>query len=658
VVTGQSLTVSMVRRCHETETRPITFDEIWSATREGKHGLKQKITQIRNRYEAEKDITGDVTKAKKAISDLKLELPGFLPSGTFSKRETGCLVAYSGILCADLDSLGDKLESTRELLKSLPFVRAIALSPSGDGLKVFFNVVDDPARHEDSFRSIKGNLLDMGIVVDEKCKDPTRICFFTYDPNLFLRTEGNEIIPPADPLPLRSRPAPPPNQNPVSREQIAFRLLGELTPAPEKGGFFVRCPGEVHHTNKTAAKHTILYLESVPTLSCSHTSCGAAVDAFNRVLRSEIGKAEFQPESHFSHPYRDTRYETSTKNAGNGSQPNGTEELRPYIIFHSPKALRDYVPPDNIKLIGDHHIVKDTGFVSVIGGPAGVGKSLTTTALAMAGAVGEGQWFGMDIHRQFKTMIVQSENGLFRLSRNFKELDCDLLEEFVRICEPPSRGMAFRQEEFYLAIRNEIAKFAPDVVILDPFNSVARDQEQRTYLETIDIVRSVLPLHTSLVIVAHTRKPQASERAVGRSLMNVLAGSHVLATVPRSVFILQYASDDPEDDQVVWTCCKNNDGELGKRTAWRRQTGLFQPVPNFDWATFDCEDKDKRVVITEPMVMEVFEKGPLIRSIARDKLLELSGASKAAIYRALSPDGRFSDNLVFSGDTIDWIRSP
>jgi hypothetical protein len=365
------------------------------------------------------------------------------------------------------------------------------------------------------------------------------------------------------------------------------------------------------------------------------------------VLRSEIGKAE----SRFSFPYiGDVRSETTS---GNGTHP---VEVKPLISFYSPKQLFSYSPPDNIQLIGDYHLIKDTGFVSVIGGPAGVGKSLTATALAVAGAEGKGEWFGHKVHRQFKTMIIQTENGMFRLSRNFKELDCDVLEEYVRICDPPPMGLAFRREEFYLAVRNEIAKFSPDVVVLDPFNSVARDQEQRTYLETIDLVRSVLPINTSLVIIAHTRKPQPNERAVGRSLMNILAGSHVLVTVPRSVFVLQYASDDPEDDEVVWTCCKNNDGDLGKRSAWKRKAGLFQSVPNFDWATFDSTDKDKRVVITAPMVEEVFEGGPLMRTLARDKLVEISGASKAAVYRALSIEGRFGDNLIFKDDTIDWLK--
>jgi hypothetical protein len=59
------------------------------------------------------------------------------------------------------------------------------------------------------------------------------------------------------------------------------------------------------------------------------------------------------------------------------------------------------------------------------------------------------------------------------------------------------------------------------------------------------------------------------------------------------VFIMQAASDDPEDRQVVWTCCKNNDGDLGPRSAWVRCNGLFEPLPDFDWESFDTPGNRK-----------------------------------------------------------------
>jgi BT4734-like, N-terminal domain len=655
------MTVSMVRRCHETDTHPITFDEIWDAIRTGKHGLKEKISQIRNRYEAEKDITGSAEKAKKAISDLKLELPGFLPVGTFSKRENAALVEYSGILCADLDTLGDKLPMVRESLKSYKFVRAIALSPSGDGLKVFFNVINEPARHEDSFRAIQKFMRDeAGLEIDEKCKDLARICFFPYDENLSVRMEDNEILPPADPLPRgRTTAGPPPTLADINmpiREQIAFRLVGEMRPDPLKGGYFCRCPGESFHSNKTGEKHTKIYLDGAPNISCQHTSCAHVVESFNTVLQGEIRKVE-NPRVAHRVSYRDVGSATILAN------PNGESDLtpkKPHIKVWTPKQLKSYEPPPDIQLVGDCHIIADKSHTAIIGGPGGVGKSLALNWLAIAGATGEGEWFGMPVHRKFKTFIIQNENSPFRLAQNFRELDCDVLEDYVRIIEPPEYGMLLHHEDFRKELVKEINNFIGNesaVIAFDPFNAGAPDQEQRTYLDTFSILKSLLPAKTGLVIAHHLRKPQTAELSKGRSLMFMLAGSYVLTSVPRAVFVMQPASDDVEDDQVVWTCSKNNNGELGKRSAWKRCNGVFKKEPKFDWDTFDSDSKDKRVVITQQMVEEVFQDGQLLLVEARDKLHEMSGATKSSCYRALSESGRFGDNLTFKGKFVNWVRS-
>ena len=640
--------ISMVRRCHETETQPIEWDEVLNVIRDGSHGLKGRITQIRNRYEVEKDITGgDVDKAKKAVADLKLQLPGFRPSGTFSKRENGCLVEYSGILCADLDSLGDKLTPIRNTLKDMPFIRAIALSPSGDGLKVFFNVINDPARHEDSFRNIKIAIREsLDVEIDEKCKDLARICFFTYDPDLWVRTDGNEIFPPADPLP-KPMVVTRPSASMTTREQIAFGLLGELQPSPEKDGYFVRCPGESFHSNKTGTKHTILYLQSVPTLSCQHQSCAHVVESFNKVLRSEIGKAEFVPEF-------------NPRQKKNGQKPEVKPEPdEPLIEFFSPSEIMRFEIPDSYRLVGDNHI--NMASIVVLGGAPDVGKSLAGDSLAYAGANGE-DWMGYTTHRKFRTLIIQNENGPSRLKSNFVRaaLDTAALDDWIRICKPPPYGFCFKQEAFRTALKNYIDSFKPQVVVIDPFTAMVYDQDSREYLMAFETLLSVLPKgdeRPALFIIAHTRKPQTDERASGRALLKMLAGSFVLGSVPRTAFVLQAASDDTEDNRVVITCCKNNDGEKGKRSAWRHENGLFSPEPNFSWAEFDACDKDKRVVITEDMMNELFKEGWLPMHEARKNLEELSGAARSTVYNALSPNGRFGKRLIFNKkeDKVGWI---
>lgn len=253
-----------------------------------------------------------------------------------------------------------------------------------------------------------------------------------------------------------------------------------------------------------------------------------------------------------------------------------TKPAKPMIEFFTPSELSAFTPPEGFKLVGDYHIQKASPFV--IGGAPGVGKSRGAVALAIAGATGA-DWFGLKVHRQFKTMIVQAENGRVRLKNEFADLDCATLDEFVRVCSPPPFGFAFDKLAFCDLLRREIENFQPDVFILDPFNRLARDDKAKDYAQAFEELLAVLPNGDdapALGIVAHTRKPRAEERANGRALLNLLAGSYVIGSVPRAVFIMQAASDDTTDSRIVWTCCKNNDGEMG--SAQR----LFAPQSSID----------------------------------------------------------------------------
>jgi len=158
-------------------------------------------------------------------------------------------------------------------------------------------------------------------------------------------------------------------------------------------------------------------------------------------------------------------------------------------------------------------------------------------------------------------------------------------------------------------------------------------------------------------IVAHTRKPRADERATGRGLLNLLSGSYVLGSVPRTVFVMQAASDDTTDNRVVWTCCKNNDGELGLRSAWERRNGLFAHVEDFDWETFDNPYADDRVTITADDMAAIFENGAkrLSRADAAKALQKLTEAGRTACYSALKLDGRFAKHLRENEDLLLWI---
>jgi hypothetical protein len=322
---------------------------------------------------------------------------------------------------------------------------------------------------------------------------------------------------------------------------------------------------------------------------------------------------------------------------------------QPRIQFFSPSQLRAYKPDKNIVLMGDSHIMR--GEVFVIGGEPGVGKSKASTSLAIAGATGV-SWFGLNVHCAFRTMIVQTENGRYRLQQEYGELPCDKLDDWIRVSEPPPFGLTLTNSEFQEDIRAELEMFKPDCVILDPWNAAARDDRQRDYSETFDALRNLLPIGAekpALGIVAHTRKPMANEkRTGGTGLMHILSGSYILTSVPRSVFVMVRGSDDESDNSVVWCNPKNNNGPLAARSAWQRQAkGGFVSDAEFDWSDFD-KPPDKRVILRLEHIAEVFGNGKNeieLKDAAHD-LASNTNINERSAYNALSPSGRFADHLT------------
>lgn len=137
---------------------------------------------------------------------------------------------------------------------------------------------------------------------------------------------------------------------------------------------------------------------------------------------------------------------------------------RPRLRFYDPAELAAYEVPDGLRLVGDMHIYR--GGIFVVGGASGIGKSRSLTALAIAGARG-GTWFGLPVHRKFRTLIIQAENGLVRLSAEYREHDCTTLRDWIRV-SGDADTLAFDDPQFCEELRAALADFKPDVVVLDP----------------------------------------------------------------------------------------------------------------------------------------------------------------------------------------------
>lgn len=125
---------------------------------------------------------------------LKKELLAFTPSATFKDgRKKDLLTAYSGCVHLDFDKLTpEELQQAFDLAVKTPFTFACFTSPSGDGLKVFIKVNTDHDSHEQAYKQVQAYYeKEIGIEADPKCKDITRLCFVSNDPNAFLNESAS-----------------------------------------------------------------------------------------------------------------------------------------------------------------------------------------------------------------------------------------------------------------------------------------------------------------------------------------------------------------------------------------------------------------------------------------------------------------------------------
>ena len=191
--------VSMVEHASDTGTFDCSAEHLITEIKRGH--WRQPIEEIRRLFKAQ---------GKEAIGRLKKNLPAVMWSGRFTNREkpvAGKLEQHSGLLCADLDSLGPERQKVREKLRGSPYLWGMFDSPSGDGLKPIFRVPADPSKQLGSFRAIQKHihgLCGVHVRLDVKCADVSRLAFVSYDPETFFNPKAGEIEPLLEPA--KSKP--------------------------------------------------------------------------------------------------------------------------------------------------------------------------------------------------------------------------------------------------------------------------------------------------------------------------------------------------------------------------------------------------------------------------------------------------------------------
>ncbi|MCX8156620.1 MAG: AAA family ATPase [Verrucomicrobiae bacterium] len=341
------------------------------------------------------------------------------------------------------------------------------------------------------------------------------------------------------------------------------------------------------------------------------------------------------------------------------------EQSRPWLEIVTIEELKRYQPDPGTFLIGADMVSR--GELCLIAGWAGLGKSRLANTLAFAGARGAGTWMGYEVKRQFRTLVLQCENSLRRLKTEIEDLPASY-QDWVKFSKPCP--LAFHRPEFRSELRRFWDQWPFDVLIIDHWLEVAREEGQADHMEALDNIWSSLPRGDkapALVIIAHMRKQRGGENwrpKTGRELLSEVSGSYAIGAKARTVFVIQPATMEADDDRIVFDCAKSNNDTPLPMSAWHRRNGAFQPCLDFDFDTWLNPPDDrggKQRQVTDQVMRDIFHQGrrALCRLDAVEALCQATGLATSTAYKYFdggkTPQGdRFKDHLVEKDGLLWW----
>lgn len=130
---------------------------------------------------------------KDEIQRFKAKLPAITISGLFATRHKTGLIEHSGYMCIDIDG-GHNEHITdfimvRDELRKIANVSYSSLSVSGKGVFCIIPI-KYPEKHREHFDALQIIFKTFGIVIDNSCKDVTRLRGYSYDSDAYINEDA------------------------------------------------------------------------------------------------------------------------------------------------------------------------------------------------------------------------------------------------------------------------------------------------------------------------------------------------------------------------------------------------------------------------------------------------------------------------------------
>jgi len=184
-------TISIFNGVLQKRGKTIKIGDVVEKIRTGSDGIKELVADIRN--------PENLARKK----ELKEKLLAVTFSGLFDIKEDAALLQHSGLICLDFDH--ENTEHLRDILNDKPYTFLSFVSPSGDGLKVVVAIADG-SKHRQYFNYLR----TLYPTLDRSGVNESRLCFLSYDPEIYVNESAIPIELPAEFLEEKLSPKPLP----------------------------------------------------------------------------------------------------------------------------------------------------------------------------------------------------------------------------------------------------------------------------------------------------------------------------------------------------------------------------------------------------------------------------------------------------------------
>lgn len=458
-------------------------------------------------------------KTKKEADEIKKTLPAVCFSGVFSTRKDSALIEHSGYIVLDFDNV-PFIAQKRNELSDIKYTTAVWLSPSGKGLKALVKIAD-PSKHKEHFNA----LLALHPDVDKTGRNLSRLCFESYDPDIYLTESASTFNIYEEQKVVTEK---------VAAKDVIETFQNLLTWISKRGDAFRE--GERNHfVFKLAASccrfgideetaNSLISTYITPDSSFTQRECRSAVRSAYRSNMAQFNTAEFSEERLVT---KSTRKEVDIVVTEEDAEEMAKEDVI-YAEEVRDKALEIYekgyqaARELGVPLL-DKHFKRVKGELTVMSGIGNYGKSSFMKWELLFRLIKFGEKVAI-----FTPEELPAEQFYHDLVEIYFGMDCtpknpgrpkyesyakiyDWIGQNIFIVYP--KNVAPTPEYVKEVFLSLIIKHGVDRVIIDPFNQMSNDYAKSggrsdKYLETFlsDCIRFARKNNVYFDIIVHPHK--------------------------------------------------------------------------------------------------------------------------------------------------------